>query len=149
MKNLWLETSAFTKTFRRAAVLVSSLVLAAPAFAQQGNSAGENVVNILQQAFSSTIARGVSLVAIVVSGLTLAFGEGGAKRVFAGTLFGRRNGHRRSELSCLAVVFHRLIMPDGFNREELGANDRRRTVHFETCVLRPMLVGGADSTKTG
>jgi hypothetical protein len=34
-------------------------------------------------------------------------------------------------------------------RQELGTNDRKRTVHFETCVLRPMLVGGADSTKTG
>jgi len=29
-------------------------------------------------AFTSTIARGLSLVAIVVSGLTFAFGEGGS-----------------------------------------------------------------------
>jgi hypothetical protein len=40
------------------------------------------------QAFTSTIARGLSLVAIVVSGLTFAFGEGGSKRVLAGVLFG-------------------------------------------------------------
>ena len=39
-------------------------------------------------AFTSTIARGLSLVAIVVSGLTFAFGEGGSKRVLAGVLFG-------------------------------------------------------------
>lgn len=63
------------------------LVLAAPAFAQ-ANSPWENAVNVLQQAFTSTIARGLSLVAIVVSGLTFAFGEGGSKRVLAGVLFG-------------------------------------------------------------
>lgn len=64
-----------------------SLALAVPAFAQ-GNSPWENAVNVLQLAFTSTIARGLSLVAIVVSGLTFAFGEGGSKRVLAGVLFG-------------------------------------------------------------
>jgi type IV secretory pathway VirB2 component (pilin) len=64
-----------------------ALLLAAPAFAQ-GNSPWENAVNVLQQAFTSTIARGLSLVAIVVAGLTFAFGEGGSKRVLAGVLFG-------------------------------------------------------------
>jgi type IV secretory pathway VirB2 component (pilin) len=63
------------------------LTLAVPAFAQ-ANSPWENAVNVLQQAFTSTIARGLSLVAIVVSGLTFAFGEGGSKRVLAGVLFG-------------------------------------------------------------
>ena len=67
--------------------LVFTLVLAAPTFAQ-ANSPWENAVNVLQQAFTSTIARGLSLVAIVVSGLTFAFGEGGSKRVLAGVLFG-------------------------------------------------------------
>jgi type IV secretion system protein TrbC len=65
-----------------------TLLLAAPVFAQQGNSPWENAVGVLQQAFTSTIARGLSLVAIVVSGLTFAFGEGGSKRVLAGVLFG-------------------------------------------------------------
>jgi type IV secretion system protein TrbC len=65
------------------------LFLAVPAFAQAtGNSPWENAVGVLQQAFTSTIARGLSLVAIVVSGLTFAFGEGGSKRVLAGVLFG-------------------------------------------------------------
>jgi type IV secretory pathway VirB2 component (pilin) len=64
------------------------LFLAAPVFAQQGNSPWENAVNVLMTAFTSTIARGLSLVAIVVSGLTFAFGEGGSKRVLAGVLFG-------------------------------------------------------------
>ncbi|HXM99426.1 MAG TPA: TrbC/VirB2 family protein [Candidatus Dormibacteraeota bacterium] len=67
--------------------LLLGLVIAAPAFAQ-ANSPWENAVKVLQQAFTSTIARGLSLVAIVVSGLTFAFGEGGSKRVLAGVLFG-------------------------------------------------------------
>jgi type IV secretion system protein TrbC len=61
---------------------------AVPVFAQAGNSPWENAVNVLQTAFTSTIARGLSLVAIVVAGLTFAFGEGGSKRVLAGVLFG-------------------------------------------------------------
>lgn len=78
------------KTWFRSPLLTIglSLVFAGPAFAQQGNSPWENAVNVLQQAFTSTIARGLSLVAIVVSGLTFAFGEGGSKRVLAGVLFG-------------------------------------------------------------
>jgi len=73
---------------RRLLVLsLAGLALAASALAQ-ANSPWENAVNVLQQAFTSTIARGLSLVAIVVSGLTFAFGEGGSKRVLAGVLFG-------------------------------------------------------------
>jgi type IV secretion system protein TrbC len=64
------------------------LFLATPTFAQGGNSPWENAVNVLMTAFTSTIARGLSLVAIVVAGLTFAFGEGGSKRVLAGVLFG-------------------------------------------------------------
>jgi len=53
-----------------------------------GGSPWENAVNVLMQAFTTTIARGLSLVSIVVAGLTFAFGEGGSKRVLAGVLFG-------------------------------------------------------------
>jgi type IV secretory pathway VirB2 component (pilin) len=78
----------FFGSFARAAIAAAiGLLLAAPLFAQ-GNSPWENAVNVLQTAFTSTIARGLSLVAIVVSGLTFAFGEGGSKRVLAGVLFG-------------------------------------------------------------
>jgi hypothetical protein len=45
-------------------------------------------VQPLQTAFTGTIARGLSLVAIVIGGLMFAFGEGGNKRVFAGIMFG-------------------------------------------------------------
>jgi type IV secretion system protein TrbC len=75
----WLRSSLVTLGF--------TLLLAAPAFAQ-GSSPWENAVNVLMTAFTSTIARGLSLVAIVVAGLTFAFGEGGSKRVLAGVLFG-------------------------------------------------------------
>jgi type IV secretory pathway VirB2 component (pilin) len=87
MENLWRRASALTIRLRVPVTLIVSLVLAAPALAQ-GSSPWENAVNVLQQAFTSTIARGLSLVAIVVSGLTFAFGEGGSKRVLAGVLFG-------------------------------------------------------------
>jgi type IV secretion system protein TrbC len=72
---------------RAVGIAVIILVPVAPALAQ-ANSPWENAVNVLQTAFTSTIARGLSLVAIVVSGLTFAFGEGGSKRVLAGVLFG-------------------------------------------------------------
>src|SRR5216684_7499295 len=66
-----------------------ALLLAGNAFAQaQGNSPWENAVNVLQTAFTGPIAKGLALVAIVVGGLTFAFGEGGGKRTFAGIVFG-------------------------------------------------------------
>jgi type IV secretory pathway VirB2 component (pilin) len=79
LRSAWLRSPLVTLGF--------TLLLAAPAFAQ-GASPWENAVNVLMTAFTSTIARGLSLVAIVVAGLTFAFGEGGSKRVLAGVLFG-------------------------------------------------------------
>ena len=71
MRPLWSKALRFRKAFRQMIIVAAGLLLAAPAFAQ-GNSPWENAVNVLQQAFTSTIARGLSLVAIVVSGLTFA-----------------------------------------------------------------------------
>ena len=89
MKRFLRRTMPFSRLARQFLSLIFGLMLAAPDFAQAtGNSPWENAVNVLQQAFTSTIARGLSLVAIVVSGLTFAFGEGGSKRVLAGVLFG-------------------------------------------------------------
>lgn len=48
----------------------------------------ENAVNVLQTSFTGPIARGLSLVAIVIGGLTFAYGEGGSKRILAGIVFG-------------------------------------------------------------
>jgi len=85
-KPLW-KISKRQFILRSVATAFLGLALVGPALAQT-NSPWENAVNVLQQAFTSTIARGLSLVAIVVSGLTFAFGEGGSKRVLAGVLFG-------------------------------------------------------------
>lgn len=85
---MWRTAIQLKASARQAVMVLVGLFLAAPAFAQQGNSPWENAVNVLQQAFTSTIARGLSLVAIVVAGLTFAFGEGGSKRILAGVLFG-------------------------------------------------------------
>jgi type IV secretory pathway VirB2 component (pilin) len=79
VRSAWVRSPLVTLSF--------TLLFAAPAFAQ-GASPWENAVNVLMTAFTSTIARGLSLVAIVVAGLTFAFGEGGSKRVLAGVLFG-------------------------------------------------------------
>src|SRR5882672_8421864 len=87
MKTLWTTFYRWLRFRRTVLASLAALFLAAPAFAQ-ANSPWENAVGVLQQAFTSTIARGLSLVAIVVSGLTFAFGEGGSKRVLAGVLFG-------------------------------------------------------------
>ena len=87
MGTLWRLAIRFKKASRHALAVGVCLLVAAPAFAQT-SSPWENAVNVLMQAFTSTIARGLSLVAIVVSGLTFAFGEGGSKRVLAGVLFG-------------------------------------------------------------
>lgn len=88
MRTLWRNNTRLKQAARNLGVVAVSLFLASPAFAQAGASPWENAVNVLQQAFTSTIARGLSLVAIVVAGLTFAFGEGGSKRVLAGVLFG-------------------------------------------------------------
>jgi type IV secretory pathway VirB2 component (pilin) len=79
VRSRWLRSPLVTLGF--------TLLFTAPALAQ-GASPWENAVNVLMTAFTSTIARGLSLVAIVVAGLTFAFGEGGSKRVLAGVLFG-------------------------------------------------------------
>jgi len=75
MKTRWKIVPRWIRVFRAVLASVVALILAAPAFAQGGNSPWENAVNVLETAFTSTIARGLSLVAIVVAGLTFAFGH--------------------------------------------------------------------------
>jgi len=81
---------SFRPVVRNTTIGVSAaLLLAGNAFAQAaGNSPWENAVNVLQTAFTGPIAKGLALVAIVVGGLTFAFGEGGGKKTFAGIVFG-------------------------------------------------------------
>jgi len=68
--------------------MASPLLLATPLLAQAAASPWENAVSVLQVAFTGPIARGLSLVAIVVGGLMFAYGEGQSKRTMAGILFG-------------------------------------------------------------
>jgi type IV secretion system protein TrbC len=64
----------------------SVLLLAMPLYAQ--GDPWDQAVQVLQTAFTGPIAKGLSLVAIVVGGLTFAFGEGHSKRALAGIIFG-------------------------------------------------------------
>lgn len=56
--------------------------------AQVSASPWENAVNVLRDSFTGPIARGLSLVAIVVGGLVFAYGEGSGKKTLAGIVFG-------------------------------------------------------------
>jgi type IV secretory pathway VirB2 component (pilin) len=68
--------------------LVFAVALGVPSIASAQASPWENAVNVLMVSFTGPIARGLSLVSIVVGGITFAFGEGGSKRLLAGIVFG-------------------------------------------------------------
>src|SRR5258708_12453326 len=88
MKRLFRKALRILHPSPRLLTIAITLFFAVPVFAQAtGTSPWENAVGVLQQAFTSTIARGLSLVAIVVPGLTFAFGQGGSTRVLAAVLF--------------------------------------------------------------
>ncbi len=79
-----------TPTTRRLAVAsAATAVLLLPATAlAQGVSPWLDAITVLQNAFTGPIARGLSLIAIVIGGLMFAFGEGGSKKALAGIIFG-------------------------------------------------------------
>jgi type IV secretory pathway VirB2 component (pilin) len=70
---------------RERALMVIGALLAVPAYAA---SPWEDAVDALRVSFTGPIARGLSLVAIVVGGLMFAFGESDSKRMLAGIVFG-------------------------------------------------------------
>ena len=76
--------------FRRILTTVVTLgvVVGLPSTVHAQASPWENAVNVLMVSFTGPIARGLSLVSIVVGGITFAFGEGGSKRLLAGIVFG-------------------------------------------------------------
>ena len=74
--------------WRRALVLAVAVIVVLPASSYAQASPWENAVNVLMTSFTGPIARGLSLVSIVVGGVTFAFGEGGSKRLLAGIVFG-------------------------------------------------------------
>ena len=69
-----------------AGVLALLALLTRPLRAQ--SDPWEQAVQVLQTAFTGSIAKGLSLVAIVVGGLMFAFGEGHSKKALAGIIFG-------------------------------------------------------------
>jgi type IV secretion system protein TrbC len=82
------KTRAAVSRTRLAAGLAAlmTLLLATPLRAQQ--DPWDQAVQVLQTAFTGSIAKGLSLVAIVVGGLMFAFGEGHSKKALAGIIFG-------------------------------------------------------------
>jgi len=83
-KNPWARK--FRSRTGAAIFTLVALLLAMPLRAQQ--DPWDQAVQVLQTAFTGTIAKGLSLVAIVVGGLMFAFGEGQSKRMLAGIIFG-------------------------------------------------------------
>ena len=63
-------------------------VTAASALAAGTTNPWETAITNIQTAFTGPIGRGLSLVAIVITGLMFAFGEPGGKKALAGVLFG-------------------------------------------------------------
>ena len=73
----------------RSLALTTAVLLTLPVSTYaQAASPWEAAVNVLTASFTGPIARGLSLVSIVIGGVTFAFGEGGSKRLLAGIVFG-------------------------------------------------------------
>ena len=72
------------------ALSAAELMAQAPAVPAPGAGASPwlQAIQVLQDAFTGPIARGLSLIAVVVGGLMFAFGEGGSKKALAGIIFG-------------------------------------------------------------
>jgi type IV secretion system protein TrbC len=80
------QTGRFRARFAAWVSAMLALLAATPLHAQ--SDPWEQAVQVLQTAFTGSIAKGLSLVAIVVGGLMFAFGEGQSKRTLAGIIFG-------------------------------------------------------------
>lgn len=67
-----------------------ALALIAPSslLAQTPPNPWQEAIDQVQTAMTGGIARGLSLIAIVIGGMMFAFGEGGSKRTLAGIIFG-------------------------------------------------------------
>ena len=92
-------TNKHSTISKRGVLLVSILALSAAELMAQvtppvtppggaGASPWLQAIDVLQAAFTGPIARGLSLIAVVVGGLMFAFGEGGSKKALAGIIFG-------------------------------------------------------------
>ena len=75
--------SGLLKNFGRVVILVQTLSTFAAA-----QSPWETAAKNLQDSFTGPIAKSLSLVAIVIGGLTFAYSEGSSKKQLAGLIFG-------------------------------------------------------------
>jgi type IV secretory pathway VirB2 component (pilin) len=82
------STRTRTKGKLPLALAIAAVLMLPTASFAQGGSPWENAVAVLSASFTGPLARGLSLIAIVIGGITFAFGEGGSKRLLAGIVFG-------------------------------------------------------------
>ena len=82
------NTLPFTSAVKRGVLMAALIVASSTELLAQGTSPWLQAIDVLQAAFTGPIARGLSLIAIVVGGLMFAFGEGGSKKALAGIIFG-------------------------------------------------------------
>ena len=80
---LTLDSTRCCSSWRRVLMLAGAAILLIPAFsyAQAGGSPWENAVTVLMTSFTGPIARGLSLVSIVVGGITFEILEATPRRV--------------------------------------------------------------------
>ena len=82
-------TSRFPILKLRAAALMTGMgLLMQQELLAQGVSPWLDAIDVLENAFTGPLARGLSLISIVIGGLMFAFGEGGSKKALAGIIFG-------------------------------------------------------------
>ncbi len=76
------------RKLRAAALMTGMGLLMQQELLAQGVSPWLDAIDVLENAFTGPLARGLSLISIVIGGLMFAFGEGGSKKALAGIIFG-------------------------------------------------------------
>jgi type IV secretion system protein VirB2 len=89
MKRHWInKKGGARKRLAPAIIRMGTLALLTVAVAHAQSSPWESAVTKLVQAVTGPLAKGLSLIAIVIGGLTLAYSEAGSKKQLAGIIFG-------------------------------------------------------------
>ena len=82
-----MRTPRAVRPMRRISLLALAVLVLLPALAS-AQAPWERAANNLALTFTGPLARSLALVAIVIGGLMLMFGESGAKRQISGIVFG-------------------------------------------------------------
>ena len=83
LKKFWAQESN-----RRTVLTLAFVIALSSVNTFAAGSPWETAVDKLKETLSGPIAKGLSVVAVVIGGLMFAFGEGGSKRTLAGVIFG-------------------------------------------------------------